>query len=140
MAAAHVFLESAMSGMRLNMFAKLVPRISDPETKKAAEDFCERMRALVEKRNHVVHGLWGWQVDWKKNIGIPACCFSKGHAKDVLATEIADLVQRAAGESLEIHKVTSALMGTSCDIASDQRPEYMFSDGPPVQGRLPEFL
>jgi len=126
---AYVLLDSTTSGPRLNIFKNLIPRIGGEAIRNLAEEFCERMNSLVAKRNHIMHGLWGWRIDHKKNEGTPACYFFKNEEKDIFATDLADLVKRANGESVAIHRILSSIMHTVPITEGDERPSHVFSDG-----------
>ena len=126
---AYVLLEGTTSGVRLNVLGKLIPRIDNEGFQKLAREFYERMSSLITKRNHIMHGLWGWRVDRKTNIGTPACYFSKESEKDILATDLTDIVARANGESVALHRILSAIMRTAPITEGDERPAHIFSDG-----------
>ncbi|MGD0865657.1 MAG: hypothetical protein ABSA49_08885 [Rhizomicrobium sp.] len=126
---AYLLLDSTTSGVRLNLFKKLIPRIHGAAIQNLAREFCERMDPLVAKRNHIMHGLWGWRIDLKRNEGTAACYFFKEGDKDIFAKDLAKLVKRANGESMAIHRILSAIMHTAPITKGDARPAYVFSDG-----------
>src|SRR5437763_515993 len=61
-----LFLESATTGVRLAMLRKIAKDIPHEEGKVNAKRICERLGKLIERRNHVVHGMWGYHHENQK--------------------------------------------------------------------------
>jgi hypothetical protein len=66
-----LLLGNATTGKRINLLQKLIPEIRNQIIRSRAQAFCKNMGPLLEKRNHLTHGIWGWEVDRKTRIGTP---------------------------------------------------------------------
>ena len=98
-----LMLESATTGPKLNMLRKCLSDIADKESKRLAKDACDRMQRLIEKRNHVVHGMWARRVNPPEpgknpndRTSRPVCMFWRYKDSPVEASDLRKLTNRAA--------------------------------------------
>lgn len=125
--AGHLFMERMTSGVKLGYLKKSLERIKDDEIRKIADAFHEDMSGLVERRNHIFHGMWGWEIrDGKSK---PGCCYVTNKPQPTIYPEkLAVYVERAALQSRRIDMVYRHLMGAPPLEAGNPNPKYFFGN------------
>ena len=59
-------IEGTTSGQRLKMLRRLGKEMADQSAKRKVKDACSSFGKLIDKRNHIMHGLWSLQWDIAK--------------------------------------------------------------------------
>lgn len=124
-------LGRTMTGQRLELLRKHLDQISSDDIKRSARKFCDNMGSVIERRNHITHGIWGWYVDLETKVGRRASYFHRYPKKPIFADDLSELVARCAIESHRIDEVLCNLMGIHRK--PDQIPQYFFSEGDPPE-------
>jgi hypothetical protein len=124
-------MESYTSGPKLNLFWRMARgKIADDETKEIAKKFYSGVSPLIDKRNHIVHGVWGFRLDDEKKEKIPSCHYWKRKDDPIDADELLDLAKQAAKWSHEIYKVHCHFTGIRYNPAELHR-QMLFGKGNP---------
>ena len=107
------FLETTTSGPLNNRLRRLLPKVGDTQIKADLKQFCANMEALIDKRNHLLHGIWGWYVNEKdqERNGRPANLFFRRRGHPFFGDEIEDLAKRVMAESQSIVSIWRRLCG-----------------------------
>jgi hypothetical protein len=133
---AAILMEAMTTGPRVNLFGRLArERIADEAIKKVAKKFCADMSALIDKRNHIMHGMWGFHVDQQKKTTIPAASYSKYRGSPILITDMPKIIADVARQTHAIAAVYRHLYKLEEPPAEGEQPAMFFGDGPP-----PEWL
>jgi len=124
-------LDRTMTGGRISLLRKQLKHVPEGEVRSSVKKFCDNMGGLIEKRNHITHGIWGWYVDMETRVGRRASYFNRDPKKPIFADDLPELVARCAIES---HRIDEAF----CNLGGVQRkpgdiPQYFFSDGDPPE-------
>lgn len=73
-----ILMEGMTTGPRLNIFrGQYKSKIKDPVYLDRSKKFCEKMNSLIEHRNHLSHGTWGFHCDNQSKVKTPACYYAK---------------------------------------------------------------
>lgn len=91
-----LMLENTTTGARVNLLRKFLPDIKNKEAKHLTQDICDRMGAIVETRNQIIHGLWARQTISAQKAVKPACVRMRGSSKPVFADDLRKLSNKAA--------------------------------------------
>jgi hypothetical protein len=91
-----LMLESATTGPKVNMLKKILPEIRDKEAKRLASDAYDRLVKLIDKRNHVIHGMWARQLVTPQKTVKPACIFMRNKDAPVFTDELHKLADKGA--------------------------------------------
>jgi hypothetical protein len=105
-------LDSVTSGTLVGHLRKSIGKIQYDTLKIEVKEFCDRMGGLIEKRNHISHGIWGWLVNDKQNFITPACHYHKASEKPLKASELEDLLKRITAESRAISSILNQYQGS----------------------------
>ena len=70
-------LEGATTGPRVNVLRKFAATIKDKAIREETENVCDAVNGLIDKRNHIVHGLWVFQIISAQKTVKPASMFGK---------------------------------------------------------------
>lgn len=91
------FLGEALTGRRVKVFQDVSARLTDPALRSSAEKICKRLRKLADRRNRIVHGLWGRYVaaDGKET---PAVYYKQNPQNPVHASELRTIAIKFAAE------------------------------------------
>lgn len=98
----NVFLDNSTTGALLNTLRKLNPYLPNAQAKTLAQEITNKLGSLLDRRNHLIHGIWGLYWDFEKNKLKPACHYQRNAGKQIYAKEIASLADSAAKESLRV--------------------------------------
>ena len=127
------------TGPLLGLLRKSLPLIKDEKTRKIAAKFCKDMNSLIEYRNHIMHGMWGWFItDGNPENAKPSCLYMKDPKRELFPDRITTTANRAAEQSHKIYKVVKALYDLPSPDPSDPYPRYFFTKNEQV--RTPEGL
>jgi hypothetical protein len=119
-------METMTTGVKVNALRKSLPRIEDDETRRRAKEFVENIGGLIERRNHMLHGIWGWHIRDDGTLK-PGCHFAK--AKGPLYPEkLEEYANGAAKLSYEIHAIYCAVVGTDTPPPENPNPKYCFGE------------
>lgn len=124
------FLETTTTGGRVNTLRKLVPAIHDDKVKKKTKDFLEKIGPLIDKRNHVMHGMWGYFIPKGKKQTRPAAHFRRRSDKPMFPNDMLQIIIDAFEASHLIFQIQHSLMGSDYT-PSDEIPAFFFGAGPP---------
>ncbi len=91
-----LMLESATTGPKVNMLKKILPQIKDKEAKRLSTDVYERMLKLIDKRNHVIHGMWAQQMITAQKTVKPACVFMRNKDAPIYTEDLRKLADKGA--------------------------------------------
>jgi len=130
---AEMFMENMTTGPRINFLRRLSSKIEDENTKKAAKAFCKDMGALIDDRNHLLHGMWGWRTAKDPKDMFAASYYPKRGDEPIAAAKLLTLCNRAAEQSHAIVKIQRAVFGIDLEPSSDgeQLPNFYFGDDAP---------
>ena len=95
---------------------------------------CDDIAALVHRRNHVLHGLWGDFIDYEGKTAIAACFYGPSQHRPIFASELSVMGREAAGLSRRLGDLLSVLSST---FKGRSPRRFFFSDRPPPAGPLP---
>ena len=104
-AAAIALLDNVTSGTLVSHLRKRLDNVSDPQDREEIKNFCELMGSLVDKRNHLSHGIWGWEVSDDAKMVSPACYYAKASNTLIRPNDLKDLCRRIMAESHAINAV-----------------------------------
>jgi hypothetical protein len=125
--AAETLMENMTTGPRLNLFHRLTKSSPlSPEARKIAKAFYTDLSSLIEKRNQLMHGIWGIEVRGAKSFGA-SVYYAKTNAR-LLATELPDLVIKAAYQTHRIVTIATYLTTLTWSYDSDNPPLFMFGE------------
>jgi hypothetical protein len=133
--AAETFMENMTTGPRINLLRRLVPRLRDDEAQKLAKGYCKDMSVLIEKRNHLLHGIWGWSGKTKDDPTFHAASYyPKRRDETIFASELVELCTKAARQTHVIIKIQRLISGY--DIPTPPKPgkrapAFFFGPKPP---------
>ncbi|NQV82873.1 MAG: hypothetical protein HQ494_03540 [Rhodospirillales bacterium] len=120
-----VILGDMTTGPLVNLLNKNRSRIKDREIKKLTKEFCDDMGGLIEFRNHLMHGIWGWWLPGKKaKKAKPACHFSKNPHNPVFPDEITAKANEVAELTFKINRIFCHLHGT--EMSKDEGKKFFF--------------
>ncbi len=132
-AAAEMFMENMTTGPRINFLRRLSSKIGDDDLKTSVKSFCKDMGALIDDRNHLLHGMWGWQTAKEPKDMVAASFYPKRSDAPIAASELLVLCNRAAEQSHAIVKIQRAVYGIDLAPAPGEKPPgfYFGGDAPP---------
>src|SRR4051794_8187942 len=58
--------DTATTGVLINTLRRLKDNIYSDNGKKLCKQFLDKMGPILDKRNHLVHGIWGFTVAHKR--------------------------------------------------------------------------
>jgi hypothetical protein len=129
-------LEAMTIGARIDHLRSLIARISDERTRQNATGICDELGALLPRRNHALHGLWGDFIDYDGKKAVAACFYGPANKRPIFATELSEMGREAAGLSRRL----GALLGALAPAFTASSPRrFFFSDRPPPAGPLPDW-
>lgn len=130
--AAETLMVNMTTGPRLNLFNKLArEKINDENTKKLAKDFYADLSGLIDKRNHILHGMWGFETGSNPGNAVPAAYYSKAPDRPLLASELPNLLKDVSAQTHRIVAVFQHLIGASWKHDPANPPTWYFGKGPP---------
>lgn len=123
-------LGTLTTGPLVNQLNKARVRIEDEEIQNLTKKFCEDMGPLIDKRNHLMHGIWGVHLPGKDPTkGKPACFFTKHSTKPLFPQEVTKLANDAARQTHHIVRIWHYLTGQSFP---DGQHTYFFGSHEPT--------
>ena len=123
-----ILMKDMTTGSLVNLLRKSLLRIKDPDTRKKGKKFCKDMAPLIEYRNHIMHGIWGWQIKGKSARNAkPACLFVKEPNREVHPDRITITADRAAEQTHVIYSITCSLYGVSAPGPENPYPRFFFT-------------
>lgn len=135
LAAGMTIMEDLTTGGLLKLFRKNRVRIPDDNVRETATKFCDDMGGLIERRNHVMHGLWGMYLPGKSvSKGKRACFYLKAPLRPLYSEEIPDIADAAARQSSAIHDIYRHVNGLP---EPESRPTYWWGQHEP---RVPKGM
>ncbi|WP_148293502.1 hypothetical protein [Azospirillum sp. B4] len=114
-------LDNVTSGTLISYLRKISSKIKNDEVKKEVEEFCELMGALIEKRNHLSHGAWGWLISEDFQKVTPACFYEKSK-KPIHVGDLKEITKRIMAESHAINALFRRSTG------QPQNPQHLSVD------------
>jgi len=100
--AAEVLMQNMTTGPRLNLFMSLIrERVSDKAVSALAKEFNSGLSALIEKRNQLMHGMWGIVSDAGK-ITSAGSYHAKHKTNYLMADELPKLINDASRQTHHI--------------------------------------
>jgi len=132
-ASATMFMDNMTTGPRINLMRRLIPRIEGDPHKILAKQFCTDMGGLIEKRNHLLHGMWGWTKPDGATEFVSACHYDKKNENPIFASEIPALYERAAKQTHVIVQVQAHIFKHPEMVSKPgaPAPSFFFGPGPP---------
>lgn len=108
---AFVLMEGMTSGPRLNLFLRLAKdHVEDESILKDIKKFHADASAVLEKRNHVVHGIFGYYSDSNDKPPRAAAFFVKKPKEPLFTSELLDLIDKAKALSHLLNSVAHRLL------------------------------
>ena len=132
-------IEGTTTGQRLGMLRRLIPQMQTKAMRDGAENVCSGLGALIDKRNHILHGVWGLHWNLEKETLRPACHYDRSKETPVYAKQLPELCERAAKLS---HKIEELLRLLAPQFFSNPGPiphRFIFSAGPPPNRPAPKW-
>jgi hypothetical protein len=129
------------SGALFTLFQDLGKTIDDKDFKLMAKKFSASALQILDKRNHIVHGVWGLEVAPESSSLLKAAYHKKNEQKPIYIGEISDICNkisllthdcmRLRHRLAEIgHAPSFPYLDSSYDPSKPQ-PTFMFGKGPP---------
>lgn len=131
-------IEGTTTGQRLAMLRRLIPQMKTEEAKSKAEDACSALGRLLDKRNHIMHGVWGLNWDTATDKLHPACAYEKAKESPLYATQLEDMCERAAKISWKMLDLLHSLT-PGVGKPNGVPVRFMFAAGPPPGRPAPEW-
>ncbi|MGQ0742281.1 MAG: hypothetical protein ACT4OG_08320 [Alphaproteobacteria bacterium] len=131
--AAQTLMEGMTSGPRINLFLRLARKrfANEPKYLAMAKEFSGKTSALIEKRNHLMHGMWGYWVSQEKpHNTTPAVHYAKNPKNPLLVTELEGMIEAALEQAHSNVKISQHLFGFSWEFDPQNPPGFFISDGP----------
>lgn len=91
-----IMLETATTGPKVHMLGKILPNIKDPRARHLATEARELLLKLLDKRNHVIHGMWAKHIITPQRAVKPACMFMRYKDKPVFPEDLRKLSIKGA--------------------------------------------
>lgn len=130
LAAGITLLGDTTTGPLANKLSKSRHRVADLEIRKLIKNFCDDMSPLIVKRNHLMHGIWGFYLPGKDATKAkPGCFFAKNPHNPVFPEEIADLANKAAAQTHVISRIWHHIAGVEFP---EGNPSYYFGQHEPT--------
>lgn len=136
--AGYQMMENITTGRKVGTLNKNLFRIKDATAKAAAKKFTKEVGGLVERRNHMFHGMWGWHFTGGKFK--PGCNYPKNKDVTIYPEKIAVYANHAAEQSYLIHKVYCILVGMPLPSLNNPNPKFRFADEDDVQSLVPKGI
>lgn len=128
----------ATTSPRVNMLQKLAKARSTDHNMKVLADICEKMGGLLEKRNHLMHGLWA--IYWADNGDTQAAShYSRRRDKPIMASQLVEVTDAAAEFSANLGKILRAISPILADDPGPPR-SFFFGPGDPAKKKPPKPL
>lgn len=124
--AAEILMQNVTAGPRLGLFYKLVRESNlDADTKRVAKEFYKDMSPLIEKRNHILHGIWGVVLrdGEKMSAGVR---HPKSLDNPILVTELIDLTDSACKQTHRIVTICTKLTRMTWTYDPENSPMIFF--------------
>jgi hypothetical protein len=131
MRAVMILSESMTTGPKLNLFSRLAKEtITDPDILKAYKEFHAEISPLIDKRNIIVHGMWGF---WKSEDyqETRAGAFWTKKEPEIFVDDIPALTERVARQTHNILRIRQFLYGDKWAWAPERQAIFTFSKSPP---------
>ena len=123
-----ILMKEMTTGPLVGLLRKSLPRIKNSDTRKKATNFCADMSPLIEYRNHIMHGIWGWQVKGKNaRKAKPACLYLKEPKRELRPDRITITADRAAEQTHVINSIMCSLYGVPTPGPNDPYPRFFFT-------------
>jgi hypothetical protein len=124
-----LLMETMTTGPRLNLFRRLAKEhITDEDIKETAAQFASGLDRLIQKRNHILHGMWGYWVDQEHRRTIPAANHSRYGV--LFIGDLPEILANVATHTQLIAKVFRYLYDSPEPIPG-KGPAQFFGDGEP---------
>lgn len=120
------------------MLRRLIPQIETEEAKSKAEEACSALGGLLDKRNHIMHGVWGLNWNTSTDKLHPACAYEKTRDAPLYANQLADMCERAAKISWKMLELLHAL-NPAVTKPNGVPIRFMFLSGPPPGRPAPDW-
>ena len=91
-----IMLETATTGTKLNMLRKILPDVKDKVARHLASEATSLLSRIIERRNHVVHGMWARQLVTPQKAVKVACHFQRHKDNPVFPEELRKLSDKGA--------------------------------------------
>lgn len=132
-------IEGTTTGQRLNMLRRLIPEMQSKAAQEKAGNVCTALGSLIDKRNHLLHGVWGLRWDLKKDTLRPACHYDRNTESPIYAKQLDELCERAAKLSIRVMELLQILQPTFFSKPGPIPHRFIFADGPPPNRPAPKW-
>lgn len=133
-------IEGTTSGQRLAMLRRLAENMEDKQARAKAEGVCSGLAALNDKRNHILHGVWGLLWNTEKDTLKAACVYERNRQNPLHAQQLPELCERAAKLSLKVMELLRTLNPAYFKPPPAQPPHrLLLAAGPPPNRPPPEW-
>jgi len=126
-----MLLENMMTGSRLSLLRRQLDEFKDPETRKLAETFVEKMGKVLGKRNHITHGIWGYYFEPVKNELHKACYFARDKEQPIFAKDLKKLADECMIEAKRLSTILTLLNPVAPVVERPRRFFFGSEDKPP---------
>jgi hypothetical protein len=130
-------IEGTTSGQRLSMLRRLANDMEDEGIQRKAKSVCAAFGGLTDKRNHLLHGIWGLQWNFEKNTLKPACTYERNRENPIYAKQLPELCKRAAELSLKVAELLSNISPTILKPGEQLPRLLLIGNGPPPPNLRP---
>ena len=129
LAAAVTLMGDTTTGPLVNLLNKSRHRIKDEGIRDLTKSFCDGMGPLITKRNHIMHGIWGFYLPGKNaRKAEPGCFFVKDPKNPLFPDEITELANKAAEQTHTISRIWHHLADVPFP---DGNPKFSFGQHEP---------
>ena len=122
--AGYQMLENTTTGVKVGHLRKNLYRIRPKPLRAKTKSFIDDIGGLIERRNHMFHGLWGWYIA-PMGVTRPACHYPK-NSEPVFPNKIDEYANHAARLSCLIHEIFCEIMGTGHPPPHNPHPRFIF--------------
>jgi hypothetical protein len=129
--AAETLMQNMTTGPRLNLFYKLAKANLPEPMKCVAKDFNSDLSSLIDKRNHIMHGMWGYQTATPPQTSRSGIYYSKNPDDPLLIEELPEIIKKVSEKSHQIVAIAQHLTGFSWDHNAANPPSFFFGRDPP---------
>jgi hypothetical protein len=132
--AAYALMENMTTGPRLNMFYKYAKeRIEDSDIKLKVTKFNKGLSPLIDKRNHLMHGVWGFHIAGGNTPTFTKASFYvKTRNTPLFVDDLPKMIKAAKEQSHIINAISHHLFDKGpADPATEE--DFFFGTSPPTE-------
>jgi hypothetical protein len=117
-------MDDVTSGRKLGILRKNLYRVKNLEARTLLEQFDDAMGGLVERRNHVFHGIWGWHL--KDGKSRPGCYYPKKKDVTVYPEKLAEYGRLLAQQAHALQRAFCLIHEIPAPGVNDRRAVYLY--------------